>query len=308
MAEQTPELIWFNGKVRPWEEATVHVWSELAVRGTSVFEGIRAYWRADEEQYRILAINEHMCRMRRSCKLLWIPADEEMFVQLEKGMGELLHALDFREHAYLRPTIYIERGRYGTDSASTQLGSYITSFPVPRPVQTDTGTRLKVSSWRRAHDLTISPMIKTGGAYQAFRGPMVEAQRAGFDDAIMLNDEGTVAETPGAAVFVVRDGRVTTPPVSSGLLESITREKVVELMRLEFGVEVEQRPIARSELYIADEVFICGTLAEVQPVVDVDHHLIGNGKPGAFTTRLRDRFHSICVDGDREPEGWFTHV
>ncbi len=307
MAEQPPELIWFNGAVRPWQEAMVHVWSELAVRGTSVFEGIRAYWRAETGQYRILSETEHMRRMRRSCTLMWLPASRDTFSRLEEGMREILLASDFREHVYLRPTIYIEQGRYGTDVDSTVLGSYITAFPVPRPDKTDTGTRLKVSSWRRAHDLTISPLIKTGGAYQAFRGPMVEATRAGFDDAILLNDEGTVAETTGAAIFVVRDGRVATPSLTSGILESITRARVMELLERDFDIVVEQRPVARNELYIADEVFVCGTLAEVQPVVDIDHHVLSNGRPGHLTTRLRDRFHEICVGGTDEPEGWFTY-
>lgn len=304
--EWTPGTIWFNGELRPWEDATVHVWSEVAIRGTSLFEGLRAYWQEDSGRYAVLALDEHMRRLEQSCRLLRVPAEPHHFSELREGTFKLLDALQLRDHAYVRPTIFINSGRYGYRSEDVEIGTYITCFPVDRPVESSQGKRLKVSSWQRLPDLAMSPLIKTGGAYQSFRLPLIEAREAGFDDAVLLNSDGGVAETTGATLFLVRDGRVVTPDVTAGILESITRRKAIELLRDEFGIETVERKVLRNELYLANEIFLTGTLAEIQPVVDIDGLAVGSGVPGPLTSDLRKRFASYCVDAATAPSGWFT--
>ncbi|MGA1839246.1 MAG: aminotransferase class IV [bacterium] len=308
MAELIPSLIWYNEKIVPWEKATVHVWSELAIRGTSVFEGLRAYWNGSDNKYYILSLDDHMRRFAQSARLLWIPCTQELIKKFRKGIFELILALNFCEHCYIRPTIFIQSGRYGYKPEEVTLGSYIVVFPVPRPQLTTVGSRACVSSWRRLTDSTLPPRIKAGAAYTAFRMPTIEAKRKGVNEAILLNERNKVAETPGSAIFIIRDGQVITPPVTAGILESITRKNTIELLKIEFNLEVIEREVDRTELYIADEIFTCGTLSEIQPVIEVDDIKIGNGEPGSLTCKFRDRYFQICDSGSKAPYNWLTPV
>lgn len=307
MADQRPPLIWFNGQVVPWENAKVHVWSEVALRGASVFEGIRAYWQPEEKQYYCLALEDHLCRLFRSAKLLRFPVNitSSDFVQ---GIAELLTALDFRKHAYVRPTIYIDEGSYGFRQEEVRMGAYIGAFAVPHPLNAFTGIRCCVSSWKRSGDLNMPPRVKSGAAYQAFRLPRIEAEMHGYEDVILLNSKDSVAEASGACIFIIRDGVAITPPFSAGNLESITCKKVSEILTKEMGILVCQREIERTELYIADEVFFCSTLNTIQPVIEIDGIKIHDGKPGSITSRCRDRYFEICESGKEAPGGWLTPI
>lgn len=307
MKESTPELIWFNGTLVPWEQARVHVWSELAIRGTNVFEGIRAYWNAEEDRYYILDLDAHLRRLFQSARLLKFPSYSSS-AEMRDAIFLLLRTLNFREHAYVRPTLYIELGRYGFKSEQTTVGAHIAAFPIPHAPELFTGIRCCVSSWRRFGELHLSPRIKAGGAYLGLRLVRIEAAERGLDEAILLNDSGTVAEASGAAVFIVREGRIATPPISAGILESFTRRNVLGLLRNELEMEATEREITRTELYTADEVFLCGTLCEIQPVVEIDGYAIGDGQPGPITERCRDRYLEICEGGVAAPAGWLTPV
>lgn len=305
MAETRPPLIWFNGAVVPWEHAKVHVWSEVALRGTSVFEGIRAYWQTDEERYYCLALNEHLRRLFQSARLLHFPMHLSER-DLIDGIRDLLSALDFREHAYVRPTIYIDEGSYAYRPDKVRMGSFIGAFAVPHPPKAFAGITCCVSSWQRSSDLSLPPRVKSGAAYQGFRLPRIEADMHGYDDVILLNNRGTVAEAAGAAVFIIRDGVAITPPNSAGNLESITRNKIMDVMTHELGIQVTLRDIDRTELYIADEVFLCGTLDTILPVIAVDGIDIRTGEPGPITCLCRDRYFEICQSGRQAPAGWLT--
>jgi branched-chain amino acid aminotransferase len=304
MALVTPDVLWFNGAVTPWAEATVHIWSETAARGANVFEGIRAYWHEDTQTYHALALPEHLHRLRQSARLLRFPACPAAD-GLGQGMADLLSALNFREHAYLRPTVFLDDGRgQGAGGTEVSTGAYTVCFRAPRP--TDPAIRCGVSTWRRPGDLTLSPRIKSGAGFLSLRLARIEATERGFDDVIMLNDRGTVAEATGANVFVVRAGVAITPPVTVGLLEGVTRARLLGLLPGEVGVPVAEREIGRSELYAADEVFLCSTLHEIQPVVEVDGFPIGDGEPGPVTTLVRDWYLRNCEAGPRAPDGWLT--
>ena len=307
MKEYTPELIWFNGSLVPWEQASVHVWSEVAIRGANVFEGIRAYWHAEGGRYYVLDLDAHLCRLFQSAKLLKFPSYSSG-AELRDAIFLLLRTLDFHEHAYVRPTLYIELGRYGFKSEQTTMGAHIAAFPIPHAPEIFTGIRCCVSSWRRFGELNLSPRIKAGGAYLGLRLARIEAAERGLDEAILLNDGGTIAEASGAAIFIVREGRIATPPVSAGILESFTRKNVLGLLRNELGVEAIEREITRTELYTADEVFLCGTLCEIQPVIEIDGYAVGGGRPGPITELCRDRYLEICESGAAAPAGWLTPV
>lgn len=302
MSDERPPVLWFNGSVVPWDEGRVHVWSEVAIRGTSVFEGIRAYWHAATEQHYVLAFDEHVRRLFRSARLLRLPTRMTP-ESVEHAVWDLLAALGARDHLYVRPTLYVDEGRYSDRLDEVVTGAYVVAFPVPRPAAAR-GVRVTVSSWRRMPDDVLPPRAKAGGAYLAFRLPLVEARDRGFDDALLLDARGKLTEATGAAAFVVRDGRVATPPLTAGVLESITRAKLVELLRDDLGVPVDVRDIDRSELYLADEAFLCGTLAEVQPVVAIDHVELPGAAPGTITARLVERYAEICTSGPAAPPGW----
>lgn len=299
MYETTPEVIWWNGMLVPWREATVHVTSEVATRGVNVFEGTRAYWQEAHERHAILYLDRHIARLRQSARLLRIPADDagEHIARMRDGLPDLVRALGHQGDLYLRPTLYIDEGRYGWRPGEVRLGSYIAGYPTgERPAETITCV---VSTWRRTPDLAISPLIKVGAAYQAFRLPRIEARLAGADEAILLNTRDTVAETGGAAVFLVRDGAAVTPPLADGVLDSITRRAVIRLLRSRLNVPVVERSIPRTELYTADEAFLCGTLDEVRIIAGVDGMPVGSGD-WPVARAVRELYLAIC-SGAGEP-------
>lgn len=305
--EIKPDYLYMNGKITPWNEATVHIWSEVAIRGANVFDSIRAYWNPSTASYNLLALDEHIERLLESARLLKIP-NLPSLDEIKEGVIELLHTLDFREHTFIRPTIYIESGRYGRLPEETEVGYYIVAFPTPHSNELFTGIKCCVSSWRRSNELTISPRIKAGSSYMALRLPKIEAIEGGYDDAILLNDQGTVSEATGATLFIVKKDKIITPPVHAGILESITREKLMLLLLEEMGYQVIEREIARTELYSAQEVFLCGTLSEVQPVINIDGYTIGSGAVGNITSMLQKRFLNICELEESPPQGWLTKI
>ncbi|MFJ9085808.1 aminotransferase class IV [Streptomyces sp. NPDC102384] len=299
MYEKTPELIWWNGEIVPWQEATVHVTSEVAMRGANVFEGVRAYWQPSNGHHAMLYWDRHLDRLRQSARLLRFPAAdaESHIARMYDGAASFVRALNQQEDLYLRPTLYIDEGRYGWKQGQVRLGSYIAAYPTgPSPSET---VACIVSSWRRTPDPSISPLIKVGAAYLAFRLPRIEAQQAGADEAILLNTNDTVAETGGAAVFLVRDGVAVTPPLADGVLDSITRRTVIHLLRSSLDIPVIERSIPRTELYTADEAFLCGTLDEVRSISSIDDLPIGSGQR-LVGQAVRNLYLAMC-SGTEEP-------
>jgi branched-chain amino acid aminotransferase len=292
MYEHEPGTIWWNGDLVPWEEARVHVTSEVATRGANVFEGVRAYRQVGGGPSALVHPARHFARLARSARLLRFPAEQVAahLARMQDGIGELVRALG-PDDLYLRPTIYIERGRYGWRSSDTELGSYIAGYPTG--VHPDRPLACIVSSWRRGGDLALSPLVKAGAAYQAFRLPRIEAAQAGADEAILLNQADTVAETGGATVFIVRDGAAVTPPLADAVLDGITRGVVIELLK-GLGVQVVERSIPRTELYVAEEAFLCGTLDEVRAIGSIDGVELGRPS-GPVTAAVRGAYLDACT-------------
>ena len=304
---RSPDWIWINGAVVPWADACVHVYSETATRGANVFEGIRAYWHEETREYYTLFLSEHLRRLYQSAKLLRFPTTVTA-TELAEGMIQLLRALDYGEHVYLRPTIYVNDSRgQGVGATDVSTGVYAVCFPAPRPGGT-VGIRCGVSTWRRPGDLTLSPRIKSGAGFLNFRLARVEAAERGFDDMIMLNERDTVAEATSANIFIVRSGVAITPPVTVGLLEGVTRARLLRLLPDTLNVPVVEREIGRTELYAADEIFLCSTLQEIRPVLQIDGFQVGDGVPGPVTSRVRELYLQRCEAGPHAPPGWLYRM
>jgi branched-chain amino acid aminotransferase len=301
MYERNPELIWWNGKITAWGDARVHVTSEVATRGTNVFEGVRAYWRPADRRHAVVHLHRHLTRLEQSARLIRFPADDSaaLVKELRDGVPALIRALDHHGDLYLRPTLYIDEGRYGWQPGRVKLGAYIAGYPTgPRPAAP---MSCIVSSWRRTPDLAVSPLVKVGAAYQTFRLPRIEAAMAGADEAILLNLNDTVAETGGAAVFLVRGGTAITPPLADGVLDGITRAVVIDLLRSRLNTPVVERSVLRTELYTADEVFVCGTLDEIRIVGSIDGMPVGAG-PGPVGAAVRRLYLDICTGKEDPPD------
>jgi branched-chain amino acid aminotransferase len=260
---QTPKFAFFRGAVRPYQEAVIHVSSEAAFRGLNVFEGLKGYWQLDGSMG-IVALKRHFDRLHRSARLLHFPFEIE-FEEFENACHSLIEALCVPDRdIWLRATLYMIEGHWGENQVADLI---ITGFTMPKdaPAPITVG----VSTWRRASDVVAPARIKTSTNYQVARLAKFEARSRGYSDMILLNQLDRVAESTVACVLMVRDGTVFTTPASEGALESITVD-IVESLAGELGIPFVRRPIERSELYIADELALAGTVTEIAPVTSVD--------------------------------------
>ncbi len=287
--------IWNDGEFVAWDDATVHFLAHALQYGTAVFEGIRAY--DTPEGTAVFRLHDHMLRLEASARAYGIPMNWDA-EQLGEATLELLRVTDL-DSAYVRPQVFYGLGSIGLDPGSTQVHTMIAAFSLGAYLGEEgvrNGISLMVSSWRRISHTTLIPTAKGSGGYLNSVLAKQEASRLGYDDALMLNETGSLAEGTGMNLFLVSKDVVFTPPVSSGILEGITRNSVIELLDSE-GVEVRQVELARGSLYTADEVFLTGTAAEVTPVRAIDDRPVGgSGEPGPITRKAQDVF-SAAVNG-----------
>jgi branched-chain amino acid aminotransferase len=283
------ELAFFEGNIVPIEEAKISIKTNSFHYGTAVFEGIRAYWNEKEGQLYILAAKEHYERLLKNAAAMFMKLDysAEKLVEITK---ELLKQSGVREDIYIRPIVYFKDLKLTPKLVGYTPEIAIYLYPFGAYLDPEKGIRAKVSSWTRNDDNSIPSRYKIAGAYVNSALAKTEALLAGYDEAIMLNANGYVAEGSGENIFIVRNGVVITPGLNEHILEGITRALVIKILREDLGIEVVERPIARSELYIADEIFMTGTAAEVTPIVEVDNRPIGNGKVGEITKKLQSIF------------------
>lgn len=301
-----PDYLWFNGKICLWNEGNVHVWSEVATRGANVFEGIRCYKQKDGSRS-ILSLERHMNRLFKSAKLLHFTpkfSEEEMI----QGIHQIISKIPNIEHIYIRPTIYAEYGRYGNLYGDDEYGAYIVAFPNERSESVTKGITCCISTWKHSNDLIISPRIKAGASYQAYRLPVIEARSNLFDEAILLNQEDYVTETTGSAVFIIKSNQLITPPLSAGILDSITRKHVMKIAMEQMNMEVIERNITRIDLYLAEEAFAVGTLAEITPILKIDLHELSNGVVGKYTKEIQQIYFDICEGRVKDEWDWLIPV
>jgi len=309
-AVETPTSdLWafFRGEFVPLRDANINVMTHGFNYGTAVFEGVRAYWNADEEQLFALELIPHYERIRASAKLLMMEIRQSP-EELAEITVELLRRDGLREDVYLRPIIYKSSETIGVRLHNLDADITIFGVPFGQYIDTEGGIRAQVSSWRRSDDNAIPARGKITGAYVNGALAKSEAQLNGFDEAIVLTADGHVSEGSAENLFIVRDGILITPPVTDNILEGITRRRLMEIARDEHGVEVVERSIDRTELYGADEVFLCGTGAQISPVIEIDRRAVGTGRPGEVTKKL-SRTYFDAVRG-RHPayRDWLTPV
>ena len=292
------ELAFFEGKIVPIDEAKISIKTNSFHYGTAVFEGIRAYWNEGEKQLYILAAKEHYERLLKNARAMFmeLPYSAEELVEITK---ELLKKSGVKEDIYIRPIVYFKDLKLTPKLVGYTPEIAIYLYPFGAYLDPEKGIRAKVSSWVRNDDNSIPSRYKIAGAYVNSALAKTEALMAGYDEAIMLNANGYVAEGSGENIFVVRNGIVSTPGVNEHILEGITRNLVIRILKEDLCIEVVERPIARSELYIADEIFMTGTAAEVTPIIEVDNRKIGEGKVGKITKELQKVFFN-AVRGNIE--------
>ncbi|MBM3946808.1 MAG: branched-chain amino acid transaminase [SAR202 cluster bacterium] len=306
--QPNPHFLWRSGQIVPWEQATVHVTSVGWTAVGAVFEGIRGYWSASRRELFAFQLDAHMTRLARSMKLMRM-ATNITAAQVRQGVLELLSANEFREDVYVQPLVYFAEGIPGyVGVVERPVDVLITARPSPSTLEEDGGLTACVSSWARIADNVMPPRVKALANYQNSRLVSTEARVNGYDQAIVLNREGKVTEAASSCIVIVRDGVATSPPWSAGTLESITREALFTLARNGLGMRVEERDVDRTELYIADEVLLCGTLMEVKPVLSVDRYTVGDGRPGPVTRKLQELYLRVARGEAPAYGNWLTPV
>jgi branched-chain amino acid aminotransferase len=306
--QPTSELwAYFRGGFVPLRDANVNVMTHAFNYGTAVFEGVRAYWNADDEQLYALELLAHYRRIKASARLLMmeIPQSAEKLAEITV---ELLRRDGLREDAYVRPIVYKSSETIGVRLHNLDADVTIFSIPFGQYIDTEGGIRAMVSSWRRTDDNAIPARGKITGAYVNGALAKSEAQLNGFDEAIVLTADGHVSEGSAENLFIIRDGVLITPPVTDNVLEGITRRRMLELARNDLGLETDERSIDRTELYVADEVFLCGTGAQISPVIEIDRRTIGTGRPGATTKDLSRRYFDAVRGKVPAYRDWLTPV
>lgn len=305
VAQAPTPYAYLNGEILALGEANISVASHGMQYGTGVFEGIRAYHNAEEDELFIVHALAHFERLAQSCKILRLEPGLSPAQMLDLTV-EILRRSAFRTDVYIRPFAYKSDPVIKVKLSGLQTGFAIYAVPMGDYVATD-GLRAGVSSWRRLSDNAIPSRAKVTGSYVNSALAVDDALLAGFDEAIFLNEDGHVAEASSANLFMVRAGRLITPPVTDGILEGITRTSVMDLAA-ERGIPVVERSIDRSELYAAQELFLCGTGAQIAPVVEVDHRPVGQGSVGPVTSAIQTAYNRACRGQDAARRSWLTAV
>ena len=300
------DLIWMNGEFVAWEDAKVHVLTHGLHYGTGVFEGIRCY--DTEIGPAVFRHKDHIDRLYKSAELYYMPIPYTP-EQIRQATLELIGKNGMRS-CYIRPIAY--RG-YGT------MGLFPLDAPVDVTIAvwewgaylgdegTRNGIRAKVSSWRRISNDSLIPHAKASGQYLNSILAKIESHKAGYEEAILLDDHGFVCEGSGENIYAVRDGVIITPPQTAGILDGINRKAIIQIAR-DLGFEVVERDIARDELDLAEEVFLTGTAAELVPVREVDDHAVGTGKPGEITKAVQTAFHDALYGRTERYREWLDPV
>jgi branched-chain amino acid aminotransferase len=297
----------FEGQFVPIEEAKVSIMTHAFNYGTGCFEGIRAYWNEDEEQLLVFRMQEHYERFHRSCRILNIelPYSAE---QLGEITIELLHKEEARTDTYIRPLAYKATEGIGVRLHDLKDEFAVFAVPFGKYIEKEEGARVCVSSWRRISDNAVPARAKITGAYVNSAFSKTEAMLNGFDEAIVLNQDGHISEGSAENLFLVREGKLITPPVTANILEGITRATIMQFAHEQFGLETVERPIDRTELYVAEEAFFCGTGVQVAAIASIDRRPVGTGKIGPITRKIRDYYFDIVKGKVEAYRHWCTPV
>ncbi len=299
-------IVYFDGRYMPMRDARVGILTHALHYGTGVFEGIRAYWDETQQELFVFRANEHYERWIQNCNILriQIPLSPD---ELNAITLEILRRNAFRTNVYIRPLAYKSAERVGV-SLDDEDAFAITALPFGEYLPADRGVHAGVSSWRRIEDNAIPPRAKICGAYVNSAMASADARLSGFDEAILLNENGHVAEGATCNIFLLRKGKLITPPVTENVLEGITRDSVMKLAASELGIETVERPVDRSELYQCEELFFTGTAVAITPVVRVDHRPVGDSRVGSITRKLQQLYFDATRGHSHAYRNWLTPV
>lgn len=298
---------YFHKRIVPLADAKIGIMTHAFNYGTGVFEGIRGNWNEEEQTVFLFKIEEHLKRLRMSAKICRIDISETD-EELKSLIVEVVEKSNIREDQYVRPLAYKSSEAIGVRVHDLENDLLIFVAPFGPYLDIDAGARVQTSTWRRIEDTSIPARAKTTAGYLNSALAKTEAMQNGFDEAILLNQDGHVAEGSGENIAIVRNGKIVTPSRSDNVLEGLTLNTVIELAATELGVETESRTIDRSELYVADEVFMTGTAAHVTPILEVDRRLVANGDVGPITKQLQGLYFDIIYGRSAKYRSWCTPV
>ena len=298
---------YFEGQIVPMSEAKVSIATHALHYGTACFEGIRGYWNEQHQQLYLLKLREHFERMAVSWNVIRIKP-KETIDDLCRITVELVRKHGFRQDVYVRPLAYKASRTIRLTLSALDDAIAIYTFAMGNYVDINAGLSVCTSSWRRANSNAMPVRAKVTGAYINSSLAVDDATAAGFDEAILLTHDGTVSEASSCNIFLLRNGKLSTPALSEDILEGITRNALIQMVRDEFGLQVEERRIDRTELYSAEEIFMCGTGVQVSPVTSVDRRPVKSGKPGPVTMKLQKLYLSACRGENEQYKDWVTPV
>ncbi len=303
---QESRVVLINGEYVDWNNAKLHVTTHALLYGTAVFEGIRAYASAEGGQLYVFRLKEHVTRLLNNTRVLKLKQPLTVDAFSEK-IVELLEKNNFHTDVYIRPVVYFGEGAIGLKPLKQSTDYFVFAVELGNYFGEDKALKVGISSWVRPSNNSLPPSAKVNGSYVNSMLASMDARDAGYDEAILLTQNGYVSEGPGENLFIVKKGKLITPPVSADILEGITRDAVIS-MATEIGIDVVERDVARTELYTCDELFLCGTAAQISPVGSVDGRIIGDGKAGKITSKLAATFNEAVRGKDDNRRGWLTPV
>jgi branched-chain amino acid aminotransferase len=303
MSKKEPEFVWMNGEFIDWEKANVPILAHALHYGTAVFEGIRAYKTSDGLS--IFRLKEHMHRLKDSAHayMMALPYSES---DLCEATTALLAKNEMRDSTYIRPIAFKAVGGINLDFREVPTWVAVVAFPYEKYFEKE-GLDVCVSSWRRTGEPSVLSLVKASGHYINSALAKVEAAKNGFDEAIFLDQRGFVSEGSGENIFIVKKGIIHTPPLSAGILEGITRDTLCTIAH-DQGLKLQERDIARGELYTCDEAFFTGTAAGISPILSIDRREIGEGRPGPVTQQMQELYSEVVCGNDDRYSHWLTPV
>ncbi len=297
-------LVWLKGKLIRAKDATVSVFSPAFLYGVSVFDGIRYYKSENDNKLNGFRVRDHIRRLLNSAKLIRLEHSYSS-EEIEIAIIETIQGNNFDSDLAVRPTIFLDGE--GNWSSRNPCGLFIA--PILRPRENVIqGLKCNVSSWERINDRSISPRIKAGANYINSRMAQLESSYNQFDTSILLNDRGKVAESTGSCIFMVRDGKLITPHITSSILESITRDTVITIAKDMLNIDVEEREIDRTELYLADELFLCGTALEIKSITSIDKMDLSDPNENSITSKIHKEFIDIVYSRSPDPYNWIEKI
>lgn len=296
------KVVTINGNLMPLKDAKVSITAPGLSYAALVFEGIRAYWNKEHKQLYIFRLDEHLKRFINSMKLLKF-IDYPNLSSIKADILQNIQANNYQEDIYIRLQGYIDE--WGEMAVRSPVSTSIVSYPRPRAIAFTEGKNFTISSWQRLDDNASPPRIKASANYLNSRLASIQAKESGYDGGIMLGPNGKVSEGPGGCIFLIRNGNLITPSITSGILESITRDSIIEIAET-LKINVQTRDVDRTELYIAEEIFYCGTGQEIMPILSVDKMLAGDGTPGKTTKALQSEFTEIVRGNNQIFKSWIS--